>query len=151
MAHFNKYTKNILIAEDDDDDYEMFAETTQLLSITVILSRAENGEILIKLLNEKFPDMLFLDLNLPCKDGRSCLVEIRSNRKYDALPIIIYTSLRDFETVEFCFRNRSNFYVYKPNSYAELVQVLEKIFTIDWGKMMYYPTFSEFVVNSRIR
>ncbi len=149
MPIFREYTKNVLIAEDDDDDFEIFSEAIQQLSITVVLSRAENGDILIKLLSEKNPDMLFLDLNMPWKDGKSCLVEIRSDRKYDDLPIIIYTSHTDFESVEFCFRKGSNLYVYKPHSYKELVEVLEKIFAIDWKKVMYYPTFSQFVLNAK--
>lgn len=149
MAPISELTRNVLIAEDDDDDFDIFSEAMQQLSITIILSRAENGDILIKLLSEKNPDMLFLDLNLPCRDGQNCLVEIRSNRKYDSMPIIIYTSRRDFEAVEFCFRKGANIYVYKPHSYGELVEVLEKIFAIDWEKMMYYPTFSQFVLNAR--
>lgn len=149
MTSFQENTKNILIAEDDDDDFAVFAEAVQQLPVTVVLTRAENGEILIKLLSQGNPDMLFLDLNMPCKDGQSCLVEIRSNRKYDDLPIIIYSSRRDFEAIEFCFRKGSNLYVYKPHSYKELIEVLEKIFVIDWSKMMYYPTFSQFVVNVR--
>jgi CheY-like chemotaxis protein len=141
--------KNVLIAEDDDDDFFIFSEAIKEISITVILSRAENGEILIRLLEEKFPDMVFLDISMPCVDGRNCLQHIRSNRRYDDLPVIMYTSISDFETVEFCYRQGSNFYVYKPNSYAELVEVLEKIFAIDWKKLMYYPPFSQYIINPR--
>lgn len=89
MASFSEYIRNVLIAEDDDDDFYIFSKAIEELSIPIILSRAENGEILIKLLNEKYPDMLFLDILMPCKDGRQCLKEIRSDRRYDDLPIII--------------------------------------------------------------
>ncbi len=78
----NQYPTNVLIAEDDDEDYLIFSLAIEELSFKVILSRAENGDILFKLLDENNPDIVFLDLLMPCKDGRQCLREIRANRKY---------------------------------------------------------------------
>jgi len=57
-----------------------------------MLSRAINGKILLQLLEEKLPNILFPDLLMPCVDGCQCLKEIRANKKYDAIPIIIYSS-----------------------------------------------------------
>jgi len=138
---------HVLLAEDDDEDYLVFSMAVQELSFKIILTRAEDGEILFKLLDEKHPDILFLDLLMPCKDGRQCLKEIRSNSKYDALPIVVYTSIADLRNIEFCYREGSNLYAIKPASMAELKTVLEKIFSIDWKKMLYFPPITEFVLN----
>ena len=97
MSVYNQYPTNVLIAEDDDEDYLIFSLAIEELSFKVILSRAENGDLLFKLLDENNPDIVFLDLLMPCKDGRQCLREIRSNRKYDAIPIIVYSSLSDLQ------------------------------------------------------
>jgi CheY-like chemotaxis protein len=137
----------ILLAEDDDEDYLIFSLAVQELSFRVILTRAENGELLLKMLDEEHPDILFLDLLMPCKDGQQCLKEIRANRKYDTLPIVVYSSFHDLKNIEFCYREGSNLYALKPGSLAELKSVLEKIFAIDWKKMLYFPTLAEFVLN----
>jgi CheY-like chemotaxis protein len=84
---------------------------------------------------------------MPCKDGRQCLREIRANKKYDAIPIIMYTSLNDLQNIEFCYREGSNLYAIKPHTISELKTILEQIFTIDWKNMLYFPPRSRFVLN----
>lgn len=138
---------HVLLAEDDDDDFYIFSLAIKELSFKVILTRAENGDILLTMLDEKNPDILFLDILMPCRDGRQCLKEIRSNRKYDSLPIIMYTSLHDLETIEFTYREGSNLYVIKPSSLMSLKDVLERVFSIDWKKLLYFPPASKFVIN----
>jgi len=147
MINVNPST-NVLIAEDDDDDYLIFSLAVEELSVRVILSRAENGDILMKMLNEKHPDILFLDILMPCRDGRQCIREIRSDSKFDSLPIIVYSSLKDMETIEFCYRAGSNLYAVKPSSLNDVKQALERIFAVDWKKMLYYPPLSQFVIRA---
>jgi CheY-like chemotaxis protein len=139
---------HVLVAEDDDDDFHIFASVINEISLTIILSRAEDGKILLRILDEKLPDILFLDILMPFIDGRECLKEIRANKKYDNLPIIIYSSITDFKEIEFCYREGSNFYVAKPSTFSELKSVLEKIFSIEWKKTFYYPPLSQFVVTA---
>lgn len=138
---------HVMVAEDDDEDFLIFSLAIDELSFTVVLTRAENGEILLKLLDEKHPDILFLDLLMPCKDGRQCLKEIRSNRKYDSLPIVVYSSLSDLKEIDFCYREGSNLFAVKPASLTELKLILEKVFSIDWKKLLYFPPKTQFVLN----
>jgi CheY-like chemotaxis protein len=139
---------HVMIAEDDDDDFYIFSVAFAELSFTVLLTRAENGEILIELLENKVPDILFLDMMMPRKDGRQCLKEIRANHKFDALPVVMYTSMKDVREVEFCYREGANLYVIKPSAYSDLKDVLQRILTIDWKKVLYYPPLSQFVINA---
>jgi CheY-like chemotaxis protein len=138
---------HVLMAEDDDEDFLIFSLAIKELAFTVVLTRAENGDILFKLLDEKNPDILFLDLLMPCKDGRQCLKEIRANKKYDSLPIIMYSSLNDLKDIEFCYREGSNLYAIKPHTLTELKNILERIFSIDWKKLLYFPSRTDFVLN----
>jgi CheY-like chemotaxis protein len=71
------------IAEDDDDDYEIFSSAVGEISVAIILTRSENGELLMKELKaiEKLPDILFLDILMPRVDGKECLKMIRSEKK----------------------------------------------------------------------
>lgn len=139
----------VLLAEDDDDDYLIFSlAVNDITSVRVELKRAENGDILMRLLDEKHPDLLFLDLLMPCRDGRQCIREIRANRKFDSLPIIVYSSMSDLESIEFCYREGTNLYARKPSSLTDLKSILEKIFAMDWKRMLYYPPMSQFVISS---
>lgn len=147
-TNVNQELTHVLMAEDDDDDYLIFSlAINDLTTVKVVLTRAENGDILMRLLGEKHPDLLFLDLLMPCKDGHQCIREIRANKKFDSLPIIVYSSLSDLQTIEFCYREGTNLYAKKPSSLADLKDVLEKIFAIDWKRMLYYPPMSQFVIN----
>lgn len=138
---------DVVIAEDDHDDYEILNDVIQNLPLKVIVTRAENGDFLMKLIHEKTPDIIFLDIVMPCRDGKACIQEIRSDRKFDNVPIIVYTSLKDLDTIEFCFRSGSNLYVHKPNTYSEIVDVVRKIFALNWKKAHYFPVRSEYVLN----
>lgn len=138
---------NVLIAEDDDDDFFIFSLAISETTFTVLLKRAEDGELLMNLLKQEMPDVLFLDLLMPLKDGRQCLLEIRADRRYDTLPIIVYTALQDLETVEYCYRQGSNLLTIKPNSVEDLKEAIQRVLSIDWKKTMYFPPKSEFVIG----
>lgn len=138
---------NLLIAEDDDEDFMFFSMAVQEVEIAVALTRAENGEMLLRILEENIPDMLFLDFQMPVMSGRACLKEIRANQRYDHLPVIMYTSFSDLESIEYCFREGANLYSLKPDSLTALTEILKRILAIDWKRAMYYPTKSEFVIQ----
>jgi CheY-like chemotaxis protein len=139
--------QDILIAEDDIDDFEVLQDVLKNLSLKLIVNRAENGDILMKVIHEKVPDMLFLDLVLPCKNGKTCIQEIRADKKFDNLPIIVYSTVRDPDSIEFCFRAGSNLYVHKPDTYSGIIEAIRKIFSVNWKTMRYYPSRAEFVLN----
>ncbi|MGZ3902669.1 MAG: response regulator, partial [Bacteroidia bacterium] len=92
-------TINILLADDDKDDRYFFEKALKTLSIKAQLTISEDGEKLMAYLlkhSEKLPDVLFLDLNMPRKNGAECLTEIKLHEKLKKLPVIIYsTSLHD--------------------------------------------------------
>ena len=139
--------QDVIIADDDKDDFDILSDIIKSLDIDVIVSRAENGDVLMRLIDKKIPDLLFLDLILPCKNGKDCIREIRSDRKFDSLPIIVYTSLRDIDSIEFCYRWGTNLFVHKPSDYADIGEIVKRIFSINWKKIRYYPSRSEFVLN----
>lgn len=139
--------QHVLMAEDDDEDFDLLTDAINELSIEVSLTRAENGDVLMKMLHREIPDMLFLDILMPCRDGKDCLREIRADKKFDNLPIIVYTSLKDIETEEFCYRKGTHLLVYKPHSFSELTGVVQRIFSLNWRKVRNFPKRSDFVLN----
>lgn len=142
-------SRKVLVADDDPDDFLTFEVACQELSFKIMLSHVTNSDALIKALDEHVPDILFLDIMMPTYTGTHCLKMLRTNRKFDALPIIMYTSMTDVDNVEFCFREGANLYVVKPASFQELKQTLERILTINWKNTMYFPTRDSFVIHAQ--
>jgi CheY-like chemotaxis protein len=87
---------NILLADDDTDDCLFFEKALNEIPIATHLTIFKDGEELMNYLSENsenLPDLLFLDLNMPRKDGFECLDEIKANIKLKDLPVIIFSPL----------------------------------------------------------
>ncbi len=139
--------KDILLAEDDTEDVLIFETALNDLEIPYILRHAENGDALFILLKDRVPYILFLDINMPCKDGVNCIVEIRKNREYDRLPVVMYTSIINEKTIDECYQNGANLYLAKAYTLTALRQNLKKIFDIDWNSYLHYPPRNNFVLS----
>ena len=139
--------REIMLAEDDSDDVEIFDLGMQGLGFPYLLRHAENGDVLFIMLKDKIPYILFLDIHMPCKDGIACIVEIRKNREYDKMPVIMYTSEISKKIIEEAYRSGANLYLAKTNTIADLTDKLRKIFSIDWDNYLHFPPHSQFMVD----
>jgi CheY-like chemotaxis protein len=140
--------KDVLLAEDDPDDVLIFELAIKELPFPLVLRLAENGDMLFVMINQMIPDIIFLDINMPCKDGVTCIKEIRKNESLHHVPVIMYTSLKSVEYINQCYENGANFFLIKANSIHELAEKLEKIFSVDWKSYMYYPPKNQFVMGA---
>lgn len=138
---------DVLLADDDNDDVEIFSWAMQEAEIQHELRHAADGTRLFVLLKEKIPYILFLDVEMPGKDGLSCIREIRGNSAYDRLPVIIYSSHTYPNYLESAFRNSANLYMTKSVDAQTTVGHLKKIFSIDWRNYMQFPIFENFVLR----
>jgi len=77
--------------------------------------------------NAPLPHLLFLDLNMPRKNGFECLKEIRNNEKLKDIPIAIYSTSAAEKDIDETFNNGANIYIKKPNDFNLLEQVLFKV------------------------
>lgn len=141
----NTPEKDILLAEDDIDDVTIFELALNELEIPYIMRHAKNGDVLFVMLKQRKPYILFLDINMPCKDGLACIAEIRKNREYDSLPVIMYTSLLGKKTIEDSFRGGANLYLSKTPSFDKLKENLSRIFSMDWNNHLHFPPLDQFV------
>ena len=147
MSLNNDVTKDILLAEDDHDDVFFFELALKELNFSYVLRHAENGDALFVLLKDQIPYILFLDIHMPCKDGAACILEIRKNRDYDQLPVVMYTSNLSAKITEECFRSGANLYISKAATFSELTEKLRKVFAIDWSDYLHYPAFNKFILS----
>ncbi len=122
-------TLNIFLADDDADDRDIFREALAASVSGINLEIAINGEKLIHLLESSNPkpDIIFLDLNMPLKNGFECLKEIRKNKKLDSLPIVIYSTTANPEQVKNTFTRGANMFWQKPSDYNSIKKMLQKM------------------------
>lgn len=136
---------DILLAEDDQDDVAIFKTALHDTGISYEFRHAADGDVLFVLLKDNIPYILFLDIQMPCKDGIACILEIRKDRRYDGMPVVMYTSHYRDEYVNDSYRAGANFFVRKRERYSEMVKDLKAILNTDWGKNLYYPPLDGFV------
>src|SRR5690349_18527188 len=93
--------EKIWLADDDHDDCELFADVLKQILPSVQLALFTNGNDLMTMLNRGLrPDLLFLDINMPLKDGLDCLLEIRSKRHFCRLPIIMFSCSQEKKFID---------------------------------------------------
>jgi len=130
--------KHVLLADDDEDDRIFFREALDELALSTSLYSVKDGEELMKVLHYEgvIPDMLFLDLNMPGRNGKECLREIRMFHHLKALPVIIFSTSANHRDVDDAFLLGADLYLQKPSGYTLMVQLLEKVLNIDWGQFV---------------
>jgi len=119
----------ILLADDDEADRLLFTEAFSELKIKTTVETVNDGVQLMECLNMEdvtLPHLLFLDLNMPRKNGLECLKEIRSNVKLKDVSIAIYSTSDHKKDVEETLQGGANVYITKPADFNILKQVLEK-------------------------
>jgi DNA-binding response OmpR family regulator len=144
----NQCNVNDLILVDDDlDEVFIFELALDSVGFKGKLRHAEDGQKLFILLGHRTPDIIFLDINMPCKDGVSCIMEVRRNPLFNSVPVIMYTSWKRQQDIEDSYSRGANFYVTKAGTIGELEKKLGLILSIDWKAFVYLPTRSEFVIG----
>ena len=119
----------IILADDDEADRLLFKEAFEELKIKTIVNMVNDGVQLMNYLTTHqapLPQLLFLDLNMPLKNGLTCLKEIKSNEKLKNICICIYSTSAAETHIEETFLNGANIYLKKPNDFNILKQLLEK-------------------------
>ena len=126
---------HIVLADDDEDDRLFFKEAFEEIKIKTIVDTVNDGVELMDFLNKPdlvLPHVLFLDLNMPRKNGLECLQEIRNNKKLKDLSVAIYSTSASEDDIEETFVKGANVYIKKPNDFNILKKILGEVITINW-------------------
>ncbi len=149
-----KQQYSIFLADDDEDDCMLFEDALREICAETKLTTANDGEQLMKLLLENtsaLPNSIFLDLNMPRKNGFECLEEIRSNPVLKDIPIVIFSTTAQQQSVDRAYEYGANFYIQKPGTFAQLKGIIKKILSINWEESMLQPTMDDFLLHSDLR
>lgn len=131
----NKEYIHIILADDDEDDRLFFTDAFEELKISTKVQTYNDGSELMEYLNNEdsiLPEIIFLDLNMPKKNGIECLHEIKENPKFQNIAIAIYSTSSSEEHIEETFVSGANIYIKKPNDFNTLKKILSNVVTINW-------------------
>lgn len=130
-------TVNVLIADDDQDDCLMIQEAFRECRIANRLQFVHDGEALIDYLKRRppfndeqrfpTPGLILLDLNMPLKDGREALMEIKSDAALRAIPVVILTTSSTEEDILRSYGIGVNSFITKPVSFSRLIEVVRTL------------------------
>lgn len=119
---------NILLADDDEDDCVFFKEALEGITISTNLFTVNDGEELMLLLTNDtkiVPYVLFLDINMPKKNGFECLQEIKKNSKLQSLPVIMFSTSLEEGVVNQLYLDGANYFIRKPDNFSEWIRIIK--------------------------
>lgn len=122
----------ILIAEDDADDRFLLQAAFEENGFKDRLEFVENGVEVIEYLtgdkpkaaDRKFPRFILLDLNMPKKDGREVLKELKQHAELKKIPVVIFSTTNNEQEMRRCYELGANSYITKPNSFESLIKTV---------------------------
>ena len=140
---------NVLLAEDDEDDFHFFNIAISSLDGMYQLLRISDGVMFSSLIQTSIdPDIIFLDINMPYKDGIACLKEIRSHEGYNSIKVVMYSTSNNVKEIDRCYSMGADFYLIKPPCYLCIQQQLMELFQNDYFVKNIKPPREEFVFHS---
>jgi len=148
MNEFNtSRIKRIFIAEGDSDFFYFFNSAILAVSKSVNVLRTADGVMLLSLIESSVkPDIIFLDLNMPFKDGIRCLQAIRSNEKTKQTKVVMFSSSGLTNDIDACYNNGADFYFIKPTSFLSLVEQFKNLLVNEYFIKNIKPPRENFVL-----
>jgi len=122
---------HIILADDDQDHGYLFELALKQVDPSKLLTIAKDGEELLNLLTDVLPEILFLDLNMPCKNGLECLQEIRKNSDFEGLKVIVYSSSSKMSDIQKSYVHKADLYMVKPFNTEHLRNALDIVLKKD--------------------
>ena len=121
----------ILIAEDDADDRFLLKAAFEENGFKDQLHFVENGVEVLEYLQElkpqepdSLPRFILLDLNMPKKDGREVLKELKQHPDLKKIPVVIFSTTNNEQEMRRCYELGANSYITKPNSFESLLKTV---------------------------
>lgn len=127
---------HILLADDDEDDRYLTREAFHQHFPVSKMSFVEDGEELMEFLNysgryanadHNLPELILLDLNMPRKDGREALREIKASNQLRHIPVVVLTTSDAKDDIETSYFNGANSFITKPPTFQRLSEVTKAI------------------------
>ncbi len=112
----------------------------------------KDGEQLISFLNQpeqRVPDIVFLDLNMPRKNGFQCLEELKTDQKFQSIPVVVLTTSYETEIVNLLYKRGAQYYIRKPDDFEQLKKLLHLAMELTLQPGASRPPRQEFVLSQK--
>jgi CheY-like chemotaxis protein len=141
----------ILLADDDADDRNFFQDAVSGAAIDAQLSMVEDGQQLMDYIAEikepPPPHIIFIDINMPLKNGKHCLEEIRSNEHFNAVPIVIISTSTYINDINETYDIGANLFLQKSFFFDNDISTLNELFATGWEKNLLQTTRKNFLFS----
>lgn len=155
MKKFNekantKRIQLILLADDDADDCMFFQHVMDELSITAKIITVHNGECAMQWLTttKTLPDIIFLDINMPCKNGTECLQEIKEIESLQNIPVVVLSTSLENDIIQSLYKNGALFYIRKPSLFAHLKLLISHVINLVEAGENAHTTIDKFILRA---
>ncbi len=141
---------NILLADDDKADCLLFKDALEELPVSAHLTIVNNGELLMEELakkGNKLPDVLFLDINMPRKNGFISLGEIKRSIELQKIPVIMFSTASGQEIIKNVYRDAAHYYICKPVDFLQLKKIIYEALTLITEKNLSMPDQKNFMIT----
>jgi CheY-like chemotaxis protein len=141
---------NVLLVDDDADDCQFFQAALIQLVIPANLTVVHDGEQLMRLLlleDVVLPDVLFLDLNMPRKNGFECLADIKSNPKLKHLSVIVFSTSFEQEVVNRLYNSGAQYFIRKPSEFSQFKKIIQQSLALVLDGNNVQPARENFVLK----
>lgn len=138
----------IFYTDDDEDDLSIFSDAVESLSVKIQLKTYSGGDKLLTAIYNPppTPHVVFLDLNMPGKNGFDVLTELRNSDKKTNIPIVIFSTSNEPGIIEKCRSLGANLFITKPVLMKDIVKSIEHALRINWKEFV--PDTKNFVYKS---
>jgi CheY-like chemotaxis protein len=119
----------LLLADDDKDDRDLFSEALASLDPAITYQGAEDGQKALQLLSSNYllPGVIFLDINMPVMNGWEVLRKLKSDHRFEHIPIIVYTTSSGEREKRIAADLGALCFVTKPDSFQQVKNMLEVV------------------------
>ena len=139
--------RNIYYADDDADDRQLFTDVVESMDTPVDLHLQRDGQELLERLEDRppYPTVIFLDINMPRKNGIEVLRLIRQQEDLKTVPIVIFSTSDDPDIIKSARELGANMFVSKPFSFSKFKKAITHCLSIDWEN--FRPAREQFLLK----
>lgn len=135
---------DIVLADDDIDHSLIFQKIINDVDPQKAVTVFNNGNELLEFLSATTPNLLFLDLNMPCKNGFDCLKEIKRMPHLTNMKIVVYSNSSQMNDIHQSYFFKADLYMVKPFSVEQLKLALKNVLNLQW-----HPSPQFYYINNK--
>jgi CheY-like chemotaxis protein len=121
----------VLYVDDDPEDIEIFVEAVKECDASIQCLIAQNGKKAMDILHsDLLPNFIFLDINMPVINGKVILKEIRKDKKFNDIPVIMYSTTMNQNEIEEYKKMGANHFLIKHNHFQDLCDAVSAVLSL---------------------